>query len=448
MLLQEPNSELYSYQITGRDGIYTMSWDDLHIEAHIDRIRESHDHEVRAEVLITSARPTSSGHLRQGRIILTSPTSRRAMSKSLEERDAEVDWDKIMELLSSAVLQEFRAGTPVTQLSEVDVEAQAKFLINPIVQLHNPTLIYGPGSSGKSWFAQYLAVLADSGSKGGGFEVEPSNVLYLDWETSKQELGTRITMIRRGLGIDGGSGIWYKPMHSGLASDIEEIRKVVVDKEISFIIIDSIGSACMGEPESADVVLRTFGALRSLGVTSLCIDHTNKEGHLFGSVYKFNASRQVFEIKKNQQSDDDKIIVGLFHRKANNSKLIRDIGLELQFTAEGSTILTRRDIRDTPLADQMGVRDRILTLLRKGSKTPAEIAEELDKGEAHVRNVLSVGAHASPPLFRLLKDPAGKSRYALATDPRYDEELDKTQEIEPVRIQEQQDEGDISWRIE
>ena len=392
------NQEEREFVLEGGEGIYHLSWPQLNVEARVDRIRESHDHEVRAEVLFNSSRPTSGGHLRQGRIILTSPTSRKTMAKSLSDRDPEVDWDKVMEQLCIAVLQDFRTGSPVVQIDgQTNLAVQEKWLIEPIVQLRNPTLIYGPGSTGKSWFGQYIAVLADAGLSHGGFEVERSTALYLDWETDQTEIGSRVTMLRRGLGLEGQSHIWYKSMNAGLSNDIEAIRNVVVEKSVDLIIVDSIGSACMGEPESAEVVLRTFNALRSLGVSSVCIDHTNKEGVLFGSVYKYNSARQVFECKKDQQPDDNKIMLGLFHKKANNSKLRKDMGFEIGFGEDNVTI-TRRDVRDTALEVNLPILDRISNALRRGALTVEQLLDELydpdEKktiSESHLRKELSIG---------------------------------------------------------
>jgi hypothetical protein len=301
-----------------------------------------------------------------------------------------------MEQLCTAVLDKWRHGSPVVVLDgNVDVTAQAKWLVDPIIQLHNPTLIYGPGSTGKSWFAQYLAVLADHGMNHGGLSVEPSKVLYLDWETDQQEIGARVTMIRRGLGLDGQSHILYKAMNQGLANDIETVRSIVAEHAISFVVVDSLGSACMGEPESAEVVLRTFGALRTLEVSSLCIDHTNKEKMLFGSVYKFNSARMVYLCVKDQQEDDNKLVFGLLHKKANNFKLMRPMGFELGF-GDGLVKITRRDVRDTPLEEHMNMKDRIENLLRSitGGLSVAEIAEVLEKTESHVRKELSEGKNS------------------------------------------------------
>jgi hypothetical protein len=214
-------------------------------------------------------------------------------------------------------------------------------------------------------------------------------------------------MIRRGLGITDPCHIWYKSMASGLSADLETVKAIVVDKSISLVVVDSIGSACMGEPESAEVVLRMFAALRSLGVSSICIDHTNKEKSLFGSVYKFNAARQIFEVAKTQKPEENKLIFGLFHRKANNSKLIKDMGFELSF-GEGSVQFARKDIRDTPLEEHMRNADRIANALRGGGLTVGELAERLDKTENHIRSLLS---QYSDMFIKLGKSQDGYDRF-------------------------------------
>jgi hypothetical protein len=396
--LSQENS-LYEYQIAGSNGIYDLSWPNLHISAHIAYMKNEGSHETKGEVTVTSERPTNSGHLRNGRVNLTSPSARKTFAKWLAERDDQVDWDQVVEQLCMGVLNKWRSGSPVVKIEgNTDVEALQKWQVYPLCLLGNPTVLYAPGSTGKSWLAQYLATLIDAGMSHNNLNVEPASVLYLDWETDVQELGSRITMIRRGLGLEGTSSIWYRAMNQGLANDIERIREICNSHSIGFIVIDSIGQACMGEPESAEVVLRMFSALRSLEISSLCVDHTNKanessgSNNLFGSVYKYNQARQIFEAKKSQHEDANRIVLGLFHKKANNSKLIKPLGFTLEFQ-EGKVVITRQDIRETELEEEMKVPDRIENALRNqpGGLSVVQIADELGKTENHMRKELSKG---------------------------------------------------------
>ena len=415
MTEQEPTSNLYQCEITGRDGIYILEWPMLHINAKVERIRENTDHEVKGEVTVRSERPTNPGLLIQGRMILTSPANRKTMSRSLEERESEVDWGKVIEQLCFLSLNLVRSGTPEIEITgDADVEAQVKWLIEPLVQVGSPTLIYGSGAAGKSWLGQGFAVLADQGISALGFHVEPSPTLYLDWETEETEIGVRIAMIRRGMNIDTPSHIWYKKMTQGLSSDIETVRNIIIDRGIKFVVLDSLGSACMGEPESAEVVLRMFSALRSLNVSSFCIDHQNKEGTLFGSVYKYNASRMVFEVKNDQAEEESHLNVGLFNKKSNNSKRLQPIGIQYRFE-NNSIVFTRKDVRDTSLEEYMSVSDRIETLLiHNGPMVVKDIAEMLAKAESHIRKELSEGTRKKR--FHSIVDGSGKAtgKYAVA----------------------------------
>ena len=390
----------YDFTFAGRDGIYALDWEILGIKGTIDSMQETRDHEIKGNVTFVSTRPTSAGHLKGNlKLNLTSSTSRNQIAKSLKQRDADLDWDKIIEQFCMSVLQNFKQGNPAVLLNDDnasdDGEEGIAYLIEPLVQRDNPTLIYGPGSAGKSWLAQYLAVISDEGLSGAGFAVSKVNVLYLDWETDERELNTRVRMIRRGLGLSTSSGIWYRSMRLGLDQDKEEVRKEIITKGIGLVVIDSIGAACAGEPEDAKTVLAMFGALRSLGVSSICVDHVNKEGHLFGTVYKTNASRQVFEVKKDQQPEDDKLMLGLIHKKANNSKLRNVIGLQFVF-GDNFMKVERKDIRNTALEDQMRVSDQIENFLHHqpdGKATPRDIADGIDKSENHIKKELSANSN-------------------------------------------------------
>ena len=398
---------LNDFKLEGDDGIYKLSWPELNIHATVDRIKADSDHQVKAEVNVTSTRPNSSGHLRLGRLLLTSPSSKKSMVKSLEEREGEVDWDTVIEQVCTAVLTNFRSGSPSVEITgKADVKALSRWLIDPILQTGHPTLIYGQGSAGKSWFAQYISVLADMGMSASGLRVEPAKVLWLDWETTEDEFNVRVAMITKGLGLEADTHIRYVQMETGLYNDIEHIKREISEWDIQLVVLDSLGSACMGEPESAEVVLRMFQALRSLRCTALCIDHVNKDGHLFGSVYKFNSGRQIFEVKKSQAEGDTSLEFALFHRKANNSKLIKPMGWTLRFEEDAAT-LTRKDVKDTALESELRVPDRIHNLLARGPLAPKDIAEELNKEPGHIRKELSDGT--SKGRFTRLSD----GRYAL-----------------------------------
>ena len=82
----------------------------------------------------------------------------------------------------------------------------------------------------------------------------------------------------------------------------------------------------------------------------------------------------------------------MFHKKANNSKLIKPMGWVFQFDSEArSTTLVRRDVKNTKLETEMTVVDRIKNLLEANASgmRPSEIAMELEKTSTHISKELS-----------------------------------------------------------
>ena len=60
-----------------------MEWPDLHLTALISRIKDNSNNEIHGEVDIKSERPTSAGHLKGGKLNITSVDSRHKWALSL-----------------------------------------------------------------------------------------------------------------------------------------------------------------------------------------------------------------------------------------------------------------------------------------------------------------------------------------------------------------------------
>ncbi|MBT9143923.1 MAG: hypothetical protein DDT29_02337 [Dehalococcoidia bacterium] len=161
------------------------------------------------------------------------------------------------------------------------------------------------------------------------------------------------------------------------------------------MIVDSVGGACGGEPESAEVVLRYFMALRSLKITTLSIDHVTKAGDTkmpFGSVYKANSARSIYELRKSQEAGEGWMDIGLYHRKCNVGRLQKPFGLRIDYFEDDhqpSILFSRSDIREVPgLTEGLTLQDQIVAVLRHGAMTVAEIASEISANQGSVKAAL------------------------------------------------------------
>lgn len=368
-------------------GVYSLFWEDFKIRGRVDRLKEDSRQNVSAEVLLRTDIPGTSSHLHQARLNLTSTTSRRSLARALEERLNTVDWSALIEQLCVLVLRRYREGEPVLIVGDIPIAERLKYRVEPLIVDKQPNLLYGKGGTGKSLLATFLAVLMDDAPASCGLKVEPGPVLYLDYETSSEEVRERITGIMAGLEQQRRSKVMYRFCFQRLADDIVEVQRIVNEHGIQMAIVDSVGPACGGEPESADVVLNYFRALRSLRITTLSVDHTNKEGHLFGSVYKFNASRSVFELKGSEEQDG--LNIGLWHRKSNNTRRIKPLGFKVEFKEEAISF-SQQDIRNLPdFAKDMVLQDRIAGVLKREPLSIEAIAEKLDVSSATIKTILN-----------------------------------------------------------
>ena len=79
-------------------------------------------------------------------------------------------------------------------------------------------------------------------------------------------------------------------MAGTLANNIEAISRIVVDNNITYVVVDSVNPALGGKSNDSDAVEDYFDALRILEVTSVSIDHANKMGETTGKYQIYGSS--------------------------------------------------------------------------------------------------------------------------------------------------------------
>lgn len=373
---------------------FKLVWSDDPVAILVDRIRESSDFAVSAEITISTTSPGVSPHLHQARLNLTSTTARNSLAKHLGEGYSSgiAPWPLVMEQLAAMVLRELREGEQLYQVSAITPSEGIKYRVNPFLLEGQPTLIYGEGGAAKSAFGMYLSLLVAIPVLQQGCDVEPGAVLYLDYETDPGDFQRRIAEMSAGLGFPIPHSLYYRRCVQPLAADASAIQRMIAEKEISVLIVDSAGLACGGQPQDESLVIPYFGALRQIGITSLTIGHVAKNAEHktpFGSVYWTNMPRSVYEVKKVQNEDEDELMIGLYHRKVNMGKLQKPHGFKFAFSPEHVTV-TRTMVEAVPeLASQMSLRSRMVESLRHGPKTARAIANELEDSLPQIQARLS-----------------------------------------------------------
>ena len=171
------------------------------------------------------------------------------------------------------------------------------------------------------------------------------------------------------------------------------MQRIVAERNVKLIVVDSAGPACGGDPESAASAINYFTALRSLRVASITIAHRSKGGTVgpFGSVYWVNYPRMSFELRKAQEEESDIMHLAVLHRKVNDGRLMRPLSFKIEWHHTGVVTVTQEDIESVPeFHSELSIADQLSLILRdQGPKTAKELQEATGLAAKSISTTLS-----------------------------------------------------------
>lgn len=377
-----------------RDGEeFVFAWPAVGVEITLTGIREGREG-LTAEVTVEASGKAAlrSGHLHWANLNLASTQARSNLARHLQSRMELGDWPGLLEQACAIAAREFRRGEPTVRLCDVPRQIGTRELVSKLMPAGETTTIFADGGSLKSLLALSVGMsVATMLPLPGGLEpCDVVNVLYLDYETNAREQADRLRMLAAGLGADVPDNVHYRAMFRPLPDEAAKLRAEISRLEIGLVIVDSIAPACGGNIIDQDVATRFFNALRSFTpATRLVVSHVSKAGAEqksgaatpYGSAFVTNLSRSVWELRKSSDDSEDanRVSVGLYHRKANGSRLQRPIGLTASF-GEGEIVWTTADVAGNgELAAHAALSFRLREALRSGARTVPELSEVLDE---------------------------------------------------------------------
>lgn len=357
------------------------------------RISE-HTETVTAEVTVTS---TLMGEVAWSRFNLLAGTARAQFVKACDALLPDVEWPVVVDQSCKAMIRALRKGLPPVALEATEPEPEwikDRWLVPNLIPRKQITVLYADGGIGKSWLALAIAV---AGLQGHALSTTWSvgtinRVLYLDWESSKEDHQERLWRLTAGREALKPGAILYHRLHRPLSELVDQLQREIHHEGIDFVTTDSLGAASGSEPESNDAALRTFSALRALDATHLVLAHVSK-AHAeadgprrpFGGVYVVNTARSTIEARRLDDAEDDRLLVTLHHRKTNVGRLAPPSALAFTWdrtTGYVSVSQAKPDLQSSSLSAQ------ILDALRHGPETRSRLVEELGASDAAIRSAL------------------------------------------------------------
>ena len=338
------STSLSKPQATFLEDVYRFEWAEEQVALVFERFAEQRGGGLRCELIVTTSRPPNAGLLFQGLCNLL--TSNGQLIRKLETRMPGLDWDGLLTQAAAITLRRYREGSPLVDLATEPTEVPSRYLLPPFVARDGATVWAADGGTGKSVLALAAALsVASALPLLNAYPHQVGPVLYLDWEADEETHRERLWALWREL--DTGvppplESIHYVYQTASLHELATTLRRRVAETGAVLVVIDSLGLARGGAPEDAEATIRTFRAIRSLGVPALCIDHVSKaqrEGHVkrktaIGSIYTRNSARLVWVVEKAQQEGAADSTVAFTVDKFNFGKLPRRRGFRLHFESE------------------------------------------------------------------------------------------------------------------
>jgi len=361
-------------------------------------IRDGRDG-VRGELTVTRG----NRRLSWSSFALSSIHARDVLCRKLEATARGPAWADYLEEACWRLTQAARQGEPLVTLTGTPT-SPTRELVPRLLYEGEPTLLYADGDTGKSLVALALAVAVHSGTAL-PFCLKPARAVpaaYLDWETSRDTLETRLALVAAGLGIDA-PAILYKRMTRPLVDEAGVLAADFARRGIGFVVIDSKMFAVAGGEGSAfhEPITAFYNAIRLFApAASLVLNHvTNADARTggparpFGGAFAFNGPRLIWEAKRDPDVTDATAIA-FTCRKANNLPRRPDpFGLRFQPGDGAITIYPFNLTEASPnVVAGASLHWRIRVALAGGATTVAALAEELKAPPRASRRRSSAGA--------------------------------------------------------
>jgi AAA domain-containing protein len=385
-----------------RDGdTWAFAWPEHGIAVGVERLRERSD-TLKAEVTVESSMA--------GRVVgpntvdLLSARSQAEFANACAKRVnglGEDVWRSIVVYACARVAKDYREPTPTLVLADVEDSGPVQYLVPALVPRSETTVLYGDGEAAKSLLALRLGFSVATGQDvPWGHRVDTGGVLYLDWETNAATVASRLKRISRAMCTPVPDNLYYRQCFRSLADELPHIREEISRKRVVLVIVDSIGFAASGALIEDETARTAMNALRMMTpATRLVVAHVSKGSadsagpvKPFGSAFFWNGMRSGIEVRRSEDQPSERIIdIGLYHRKSNDGRHARPIGLSVLFDQEydGTILFEEAEMNDVPdLAARAPLSLRIRALLKQGAMATRDMADELDAKEDSVYRTL------------------------------------------------------------
>ena len=244
------------------------------VDVTVKRIVRERGHWPTAETVIEVWPPKGSKgdefKVYRGRLSLLSASGKRDCVRVCKDAVPELasQWTEIVETFTDAALSKTSERVNPVKLGNLPVEMlRPKYQVEPILQHHQPNLLWGNSDIGKSWLGVYLCALAENGISANGLKGNLGLSLYLDYESGADEMNDRVRAVRAGLWgqLPDDWEMEYQRVTGQFTDWIDDLGRYIATNDIDLVVIDSLGQALGGLVNESENVVKLFEALPGAG---------------------------------------------------------------------------------------------------------------------------------------------------------------------------------------
>ena len=375
--------------ITKQFGKYTLYDEDIGVEIEVKQLYSKH-YEANAHMTILATAPDGQKKKLYGaRTPITTDTARERIANKIERlirgddkkgdegmkgifgiNSAVVmnDWKSTINHALESILDKHYAGTPPENLYEGGMDEEDDQRIMGFLS-EDINMIYGQSGSGKSYCAIIAGQAIHHGVPFCGLGTIQGNVLLVDYETTRVKMRKRFRRVDSGLQITG-DPMYYMAATVPIAQMVEALQNYIMDRNIQFLIIDSLARASGGSITDEDGVNNMFEAIRSLERPCLIIHHTNRGDDYFGSTYIRANARNIWRLRSAQAEGQGKLSMTLEQEKENDGPARGTLGFVLEFQGDpyepDAVVMSAEDASRMPqLRDRLPLYERLKGMLKE-----------------------------------------------------------------------------------
>ena len=360
-----------------------------------------------AELTVEVVRGDIVGHVHWERVNLSRGDDKQRTVKALgafcaERGHPEVPWERMIEGVRADVRTSQRGGAPFVRLAGV-TPGPMRWLVDRVLPLGEPTLVYAAGGAGKSTAVAALCMVIAAGRRLGPFRlVGPArSVVVCDWETTEAEWSRRLAAIARAVGHASPEAVHYRPESAPLVDVLDSLRAKVRAEAAGLVVVDSL-MAALGGPITPEFTTPFYNGLRSLGgeVSVLIVHHLGwSEGarehgppHAYGDVTITNRARAAWALVREEQGvEPEDMQITMTNTKMNGSAIQGSIGLRLLHQDADTDDYAITVSQFDPLtagSTNLRLADRVVAALRTGPADEERLAEETGASRSTLRRAL------------------------------------------------------------